>query len=199
MAFSPILILSGCKPSESLLIPEGSTSYSLPASFFVQEKLYSYHAEINAYDRIITGILLVKKVEKDRYKMIFSNESGFQLMALSFENGKMTAHKVFDKLDKKIILNTLEKGMQMLFYNTLCKDIFASDDSDEVTAICFEGKNKYNFKIEDGLVQRIEVFKKDELEKWIEFKAYHNGTPQEIIMKHKDIKLSYHFKLLNNG
>ena len=106
--------------------------------------MYSFLTEINAYDRLITGILRVKKVGEAHYKVVFSNESGFQLMALSFVNGKMESHEVFEKLDKKIILTTLEQGIQLLFYHSLCDYIYKENNDGSPAATCSEGKNFSN-------------------------------------------------------
>ena len=200
VAFSLGIFLFSCKSSESLSVEGEYEAFDLPKHFFEKDKLYSYLTEINAYDRIITGILRIKKVDSNYYKVVFSNESGFQLMALSFKDGDMESHEVFDKLDKKIILNTLEKSIQLLFYPSLCKGVQKEKSNDLNVAICEEGKFLYRYFVDDNNhVSRIDVLKKEVLEKWVLFDSYENGIPQEIKINHENIQLSYHLKALKNG
>ena len=172
----------------------------LPDSFFEKDKMYSFLTEINAYDNLITGILRIKKVGNTHYKVVFSNESGFQLMALSFINGKMESHEVFEKLDKKIILNTLEQDIQLLFFHSLCDYIYIAKNDPPSVMSCSKGKEKFMYyTYVEGYMWRIEVLKKGILEKWIKFQSYENGLPHEIQIIHEDIRLSYHLKAIKNG
>ena len=200
VVFSLLVFLSACKSSESLSIPQGEEAFALPPSIFEKDTMYSFLTEIIAYDRVITGILRIKKVGEAQYKVVFSNESGFQLMALSFTNGKMESHQVFKKLDKKIILNTLEQGIQLLFYHSLCNNVYREKIENSSVAKCAKGKLLYRYYTYDnGNMLRIEVLKKEALVKWVEFQSYVDGLPQEIQINHEDIHLSYNLKAIKNG
>ena len=199
VVFSLFLAFLSCKSSQPALHSESLEKSTLPPSFFSLNQLYTYHTEINAYGRIITGIIRIKKTDSSIFKLSFANETGFQLMALSFENGEMTSHEVFEKLDKKIILKNFEKGMQMLFFHSLCKGIFAAEKQKEISANCFNGKEEFHYKTKDGKMSKIQVFKKGQLQKWISFDSYEDDIPKEITIKHEDIRVSYNLKYLNNG
>ena len=163
-----------------------------PKPYFAEGELYTYLGSIDAYGKNITGHLRIKRISTTSVRMVFTNESGFQLLALELSDGEMNTHFAFEKLDKKIVLNTIERDLQLIFYESLC-DQFFREPENTVIIECANKKHNYRFQLSGNQnVEKIFVESGDKTDMTVNFAAP-EAVPDTIRIDHRDIKLNYLF------
>lgn len=190
MVFSFVLLF-GCQLNKSVKAPDFIPAKT-PDPFFSKDSLYSYSGNIDLYGRNISGNLLIKRTSSTKAKLVFTHESGFQLMAFSFSEGKMSTHFVHDNLDKKLVLRVIERDLRTLFFEAQCET--AVKEKDQSTVFCRKGKTEYQLQInEDEKVEKIFVRTGKKSELTVNFVAVEDDVPDTIRIDHHDIKLNYRF------
>jgi len=75
----------------------------------------SFRISIDAFDNHFGGILVAKKLETNHYRFAFINEFGGKMMDFEIVNRELKLNYAIEQLDRKVILNLLEKDFAMLF------------------------------------------------------------------------------------
>ena len=75
---------------------------------------YIYKAKIDIYGRKFGGILIIKKIDENSHRLIFTKKFGNKLFDFLFENDTVINNFVIEELDKKFIVNTLQNDFKLL-------------------------------------------------------------------------------------
>ena len=97
----------------------------------MQQTDYVYKAKIDVYGRYFGGILILKKVDENSHRVVFTTEFGSKIFDFLYEGDTFTKNFMIDDLDKKIIVNTLRKDFKILI----------SEKCRSRRAICFRNKH----------------------------------------------------------
>lgn len=155
------------------------------------ENDYVYKAKIDVYGRYFGGILILKKVDTNSHRVVFTTEFGTKLFDFLYEGDTFTKIFVIDDLDKKLIVNTLRKDFRIL--------ISESAEVDEKyvseTEIIYRTKDgsRYNFYFFDKANNRLErIIHSSKLKEKVEivFASEAKSIAQKIGIHHSNIKLN---------
>ncbi|NLN32271.1 MAG: hypothetical protein GX159_01580 [Flavobacteriaceae bacterium] len=75
----------------------------------------SFKISIDAFGNNFGGILAVKKLEINHYRLAFLNEFGGKILDFEIIERELKLNYAIEELDRKILLNLLEKDFAMLF------------------------------------------------------------------------------------
>src|SRR5690606_16496861 len=75
----------------------------------------SFKISIEAFDNHFGGILVAKKLETNHFRFAFINEFGGKLLDFELIDKELKLNYAIEQLDRKIILNMLEKDFALLF------------------------------------------------------------------------------------
>ena len=77
-------------------------------------KDYVYKAKIEVYNKTFGGIFIVKKIAEANHRVVFTTEMGSKIFDFSFNNDDFEVNYILEEMDKKILLNILEKDFRVL-------------------------------------------------------------------------------------
>jgi hypothetical protein len=79
----------------------------------------SFKVSIEAYGNNFGGIMVAKRLDVNHYRFAMINEFGGKLLDFELINQNLKLNYAIDQLDRKILLNLLEKDFSMLFSENL--------------------------------------------------------------------------------
>ena len=110
--------ISSCKHYrvEGKQITSDKETFTVPY-FNTLQKEYLYHADINVFGNVLSGILVVKKLENGRKRLALLSEFGNTLLDFEFVEDKVNVIYIMDDLNKKIVVKKLKKYFQLLVHS----------------------------------------------------------------------------------
>ncbi|MHA7057013.1 hypothetical protein ACWGOQ_0007330 [Aquimarina sp. M1] len=83
--------------------------------YFSNQKIdYVYKADITIYGNEFSGILILKKIDLQNHRMVFTSQFGSTFFDIEFKKGAYKINSIVEQLDRKIILNTLIRDFSLL-------------------------------------------------------------------------------------
>ncbi len=73
-----------------------------------------FQTHIQAFDKEFSGLLLVKKTQKEQYRFVFLTHTGMKIFDAEQSNKGFQMHYIVSFLDKKMIKKVLSKDLKML-------------------------------------------------------------------------------------
>ena len=107
------LISCGPKVTKGLEVPVSREKIGSPY-FSDLSKDYVYKAKLDIYGNYFGGILIVKKISEAKHRVVFTTEFGSKIFDFLYDGDTFTKNFILPDLDKKIIVNTLEKDFRIL-------------------------------------------------------------------------------------
>lgn len=104
---------------------------------------YVYKAKIAVYGKHFGGIVIIKKVGANKHRVVFTTEFGSKIFDFLFEGDQFTKNFILEALDKKIVVNTLQKDFQLLLTET--SKVQEQFTSEGYTIYKCDAENRYNF------------------------------------------------------
>ncbi len=163
-------------------------------------KDYVYKAKIEVYGHHLGGLMIIKKIENEHYRIVFATEFGSRILDLEFIKNDFKTNFVLDELNKKIIVNTLKKDFKLLLKEKYhIEKMYTNDD-----AIVYQSKtnkrtnfffvNPSNFKL-----KKIVNTSKTKEKVMITFSQIEKALAKKISIVHKNIKLRIDLKYLDTN
>jgi len=112
--------------------------------YFQGDSLHLFKATFEVYGNQMSGFLVGKHMADNSYRFVMAPSSGPSIFDVEFRNGQFKAVKCLKQLNKKIILNLLDKDLRLLF--------FAPEDDDRA-CLNYLGHEYCRYKI-NGKVDR---------------------------------------------
>lgn len=193
-----ILLTSCSSITKNYILLKEKQVQSIENTYFSDNKKdYVYKAKIDIYGNYIGGIVVIKRLAENYHRIVFTTEFGAKMLDFEIKNGELIKNKVVEKLDRKIILNTLKNDFEILLQekaNVLGIYTFNTN----LIYKTFKGKrfNLYFYNQEKQLVKIINASKRKEKVE-ILFSDFEENNLQRININHKNIKLAIdlkHFK-----
>ncbi|MCK4662759.1 MAG: hypothetical protein KAT68_07835 [Bacteroidales bacterium] len=165
-----------------------------------------FKTSIEAYGKYFSGLMFIKQMKADSsFRVVFLSEVGLKIFDFEFalnhkfdKNGKFKIHYCLEYLNKKVLINALQKDIELILMNNIDDYKFKKYKGEEY--IVYKGKYKgtknYYF-IENDNITKIKrsgyLFKKVE----IDLNNYKNSFPEKISIKHKNIKLKIELTVIS--
>ena len=159
----------------------------------------SFKISIETFDNHFGGIMVAKKLETNHYRFAFLNEFGGKMIDFEIINRELKLNYAIDQLNRKIILNLLEKDFSMLFLEEiLIEKEFAQNQSRILQSEKFTGnKNLYYELNQDRQLNKIILAKGKEKIR-IALENSSKSFP-EIEISHKKLPIKIYLHLLGNN
>jgi len=159
-------------------------------------KDYVYKAKIEVYNKTFGGIFIVKKIAKGNHRVVFTTEMGSKIFDFSFHNDDFKVNYILDEINKKLLLNILEKDLRVLVReheNVLSKSI-------RENTILIETKianKKYFYVFKDEQLNSVSRVKNGKEKVQFTFSKICDVTAKNIQILHHNIKLTINLKSIN--
>ena len=142
--------LSSCslKTTKDLLKVDVSKNMIGNTYFSDVNKDYVYKAKIEVYANNFGGILIIKKISESKHRVVFTTEFGNKLFDFLYEDDDFTINYIVEELDKKMIINTLQKDFKLLIserqkvinqYQSEYFEVYQTSDSNKNNFYFFNG------------------------------------------------------------
>jgi len=155
---------------------------------------YLYHAKINYKDKVLSGMLIIRKTDSSSYRVAMVTELGMTIFEMEFFTNKekpFILHSCIKYLDKKFIINTLRRDFESVFLNFAnWENAKVVDNEDgKIYRYCYDGKRDYycNDYGDVNKIVRRRWFLKQEI---IHIENIKNPYPKSITIEHQRTRLS---------
>lgn len=152
-----------------------------------------YSTQVDILQHHLSGLLLFKPMEDSSMRVVFASEMGLKFFDFAFgKDGSFTKHYLLPKMDKKAVVKTLRKDLEMVLMR-----------QDPATAEVFtDGRYRYTaFPLKKGKVYYITSPDCTELVRAengsrrkpvveVFLTHYRNGVPDSILVQHKKIRFN---------
>lgn len=153
------------------------------------ERDYIYKARLKILTHHFGGILIIKKINKDHYRVVFTTEFGNKLFDFELINDDLEVNYILDEINKKFILKMLELDFQTLLYqNNKVDNQFSGEGEDIFQSNKEKHQNYYVFSKNTGELLKIVSASKNKEKLIISFPVTDRGIATSIILKHKKFK-----------
>lgn len=155
---------------------------------------YLYRAKINYKDKVISGILIIRKTDNISYRVAMVTELGMTIFEMEFFTNRkhpFILHSCIKYLNKKLIINTLRRDFESIFLNFANWENVKLIENEEgkIFRYYYDGKRDY-FCNDYGDVSKIirrKCFVKREI---IEIDNIKNPYPKSITIEHQRNRMS---------
>lgn len=191
-----ILFFVSCAsyPYKIGLVEEESVTQQVYNPYFSNTaKDYIYKADLQFYKRKFSGIIIVKKIGEKEHRLVFTTEMGNKIFDFSFYENEFKVNYVLEEMNKKIILNILERDFTTLLkeYNTSIQTYRKEDEKVKETEVAH--KRHFYFYKNRKLVKIVKENKGKEKVVY-HFSEIKDDIVKGILIEHKNIKLNIKLK-----
>ena len=202
MRFLPIsilfLLITSCslQTTKNLIVKEVS-QIEVDNPYFSNTYIdYIYKAKIDIYGRKFGGILIIKKIDENSHRVVFTTEFGNKLFDFLFENDTVINNFVIEELDKKFIVNTLQNDFKLLVsqknkvlnqFDSGLEDIYKTIDDKQF--------NFYFINKKSHTLDKIVRTSKSKVIVEVLFSNVESVIANSILIHHKNIKLNIGLEL----
>ena len=202
MRFLPIsilfLLITSCslQTTKNLIVKEVS-HIEVDNPYFSNTYIdYIYKAKIDIYGRKFGGILIIKKIDENSHRVVFTTEFGNKLFDFLFENDTVINNFVIEELDKKFIVNTLRNDFKLLVseknkvlnqFDSGLEDIYKTIDDKQF--------NFYFINKKSHILDKIVRTSKSKVIVEVLFTNVESVIANSILIHHKNIKLNIALEL----
>lgn len=158
----------------------------------------SFKISIEAYGNNFGGILVAKKLNVNHYRLAFLNEFGGKMLDFEIINRELKLNYAIEQLDKKILLNLLEKDFVMLFSEeNLIENEFTQNENLILQTEKFIGNKNLFYELNPaGNLKKITLVKNKEK---ASIKLIYNVKQfPDIEILHGKMPIKIYLHLLNN-
>ncbi|MCM4169024.1 hypothetical protein KCTC52924_00211 [Arenibacter antarcticus] len=162
--------------------------------FSDMEKDYIYKAKINFRQKSFGGIFIVKKLEKDHHRVVFTTEMGNKILDFSFIGNHVEVNYIVEEINKKIVMDLLKQDFFVVIHETPRMLQQFSKPGDTTLLKTEFNKNTYFYIYHDNRLNKV-IRTKNAKEKSVYiFSQVEDNSANEIDITHKKIKLNIHLK-----
>ncbi|MGB1307262.1 MAG: hypothetical protein ACPG6B_00025 [Oceanihabitans sp.] len=156
------------------------------------KKDYVYKANIEVYGNTFGGLLIIKKTGAQKHRIAFTTEMGNKLFDFSFHKNNFKVNYIIEKLNKKMLINILEKDFKILI--TESPKIIDTFNSNNLTIFETSLYNTYYYKT-NTLFKIVKTNGRKEKTKFL-FRKISNNFAEDIQIIHSNIKLKINLKAI---
>lgn len=193
-----ILFQISCASYTKSFEPKEKTVETFTPDYLKDFQEASFKISIEAFENHFGGIMVAKKLKRNHYRFAFLNEFGGKMMDFEILNRELKLNYAVEQLNRKIILNMLEKDFSMLFSEeVLIKNEFAQNELRMLEVEKFSGNKSLFYELNQaGNLQKITLAKNKEK---ASITLINNDKHlSDIEISHGDFPIKIYLHLLNN-
>ncbi|WP_264558321.1 hypothetical protein [Flavobacterium sp. N2270] len=179
---------------------EISNSKVILNPYFSNENLdYVYKTHIEVYGNDLSGIFVTKKINDSIHRVVFTTDFGNKLLDFEISNNSFKVNYVVEDLDRKLILNTLEKDFKLLLKQSFVVDEMF--ENEEYYIYKSNAGKRFNYiyqsKTDDQFIKIIQTSKRKEKLR-LNFDSKEGKIAENILILHQNIKLTISLNKFEN-
>jgi len=160
---------------------------------------YVYKTNISVYGNELSGIFIVKKLDEQTHRVVFTTEFGNKLLDFEISETDFKINSIVDELDRKILINTLKEDFRLLLrkdfkisrqFENASDDVYESEHNNRYNRIFVSKRDRKLYKIAHSS-KRKEKFS-------IIFRSENNIFAEHIAIEHQNIKLKIELNYFKN-
>lgn len=194
LSFCLFFIACGSFPNKQHFQIENSSKTVIYNPYFSNKtKDYIYKANIYVYKKSFSGILIIKKINNQHHRIVFTTELGNKLFDFSYVKGKFKVNFIIDEMNKSILINILKKDFKVLIIEKFKINNTYTIDKTNV----FEseiGKNKHFLFITNNQIVKIIRIRNGKEKVVFLFSEINDTIANNIQILHHNIKLNIKLK-----
>ena len=193
-----MLIQVSCASFTKSFEPKEKTVETFTPDYLKDFTEASFKISIEAFENHFGGIMVAKKLKRNHYRFAFLNEFGGKMMDFEILNRELKLNYAVEQLNRKIILNMLEKDFAMMFSEeVLIKNEFAQNELRMLEVEKFSGNKSLFYELNQaGNLQKITLAKNKEK---ASITLINNDKHlSDIEISHGDLPIKIYLHLLNN-
>jgi len=199
LLISLLFLLAGCASYQDLnnFEKQEAPDEAITNPYFSDvTKDYVYKANIVFYDKSFGGLFIVKKIEENHHRIVFTTEMGAKIFDFSFHYNEFKVNYILDEMDKKILLNILEKDFRVLVREKEKAITKSIKNNSELFETKIVSKNYY-YLFNEGVLDKIIRANNGKEKVLFLFSKISDTTAKNIQILHKNIKLTINLKSIN--
>ncbi|MEO6489068.1 MAG: hypothetical protein ABIO04_03935 [Ferruginibacter sp.] len=157
-----------------------------------------YNTKVDVVGNHLSGLLLIKSLTDHSTRLVFSNEMGYTYFDFEFDSsGNFKVHSIIKQMDKRSVLKTLRKDLELVLMNTLDKSGVSIRSSDNFVYFIFPRSKGFNYYITDSTGNQLLRMERASNKKTVVeaiMKNYVNGVPDTIGITHKNFDFTIGLK-----
>jgi hypothetical protein len=162
----------------------------LPNLGFQDEK---YRTTVDVLHKHLSGILVIKKIEPQAYRVVFMNELGVTFFDYSFFENHYVVNQIMDKLNKKAVKRTLAKDFGMLLGEGIFKKESA-ERKDSLIQVSLQRKGQVHYYFQQKQVERIELHGRKKVVSIYPFYKDESIAPDSVFIQHHTVNFTIQLK-----
>ncbi|WP_335965173.1 hypothetical protein [Galbibacter sp. PAP.153] len=156
---------------------------------------YVYKVSISLQKQSFSGILILKKIDTNHHRVVFTTEMGNKIFDFSFFENDFKVNFILKKIDRKMLVNMLKND-----FNTLTKEVnpvtgtYIKENTIVYQTNMYE-KNHYYFIRNEQLIKIVKTVGRKEKTIFL-FSKINNNIAQNIQILHNSLKLKINLTAL---
>lgn len=191
LVISCFLFFYSCKSYKVDGISKVKTIDKIDNPYFSNlETDYIYKTHIEVYGNDLSGIFVTKKLNDSIHRMVFTTDFGNKLLDFEISETTFKINYVAEDLNRKLILNTLEKDFKLLLKQSF--KIEEEFENQEYYIYKSNANKRFNYiyksKVDNTFVKIIQTSRKKE-KLMMNFDSKGGKIAENILILHSSIKL----------
>lgn len=157
-----------------------------------------YKTQVDVVGNHLSGLLLIKKMQDNSIRMVFSNELGFTFFDFEFTPDRnFKVFSIIKKMNKKAIIKTLRKDFELILMEGLDSAAVSVRTNNGSKYYVFPQTTGYNYYITDSTGDKLVRMERASKRKTVVqaiMKDYINGIPDTIGISHKTFNFTIGLK-----
>lgn len=162
--------------------------------FSTESTVYTYRANITAYSKELTGILIIKKIKDSNHRVVFTTEIGNKLFDFSFSENEFKINHIIKELDKALLINVLKNDFGNLIKEHPLVTNYYTKGNNKLYKTT-NGSKKYYYHVNQEVTKIVRVKKSKEKVIYL-FSEDQDSMLKNIYIKHNNIKLTIKLKAI---
>ncbi|MET2985337.1 hypothetical protein [Aureibaculum conchae] len=156
---------------------------------------YVYKANFEVYGYEFSGILIIKKLAVQHHKVVFTTEFGTKMLDMELNNDNFTIHFIADDLNRKLLINTLQKDFKILLKENVVITKAYQNDRFNIFKTSNDKRFNYYFinKETNNLEKSVNTSKTKE-KVIFNFKSDDGKLARKVLIEHENMKLKIGLK-----
>jgi len=194
-----LLISCSLKTTKALVEKEPDKKEAINEYFANPDIDYVYKAKLQIYNNNYGGILIIKKIEPNHYRVVFTTEFGNKIFDLDLDADNLHVKYIVEQLNKKKLIKTLHSDFQLLVrQNNLIEKEFISK-TDFIYKSKIINKDSYYFYLKsNNKLNKIISSSKTNEKLTIEFNDIDDKIAKKISMVHHNFNMKIDLTFINN-
>ncbi len=156
-----------------------------------------FNTQVDILNHHLSGLLLMKQLNNDTTRIVFTNEMGLKYFDFEFTSNDFKVIYCIKKLNRKILLNQLQKIFNLVLMNNNDLNGFQLAKSDSEKSYVLDNHKEQTYYITDthcSTIFRIEILDKQTKKIIINLDAKKNGIAENINIKYQTFKFDINLK-----